>query len=481
MLLNHQYCLAGLNSVWLLIFAALVCVGLVGSTAYRTYQKHSAPSKDFDWQNRGHSDFHNGIYFPSKAFVAGVNPYSDEIREHYPIARQSPPYSPIVFLLHLPLVLVDVNTADVIFFIYNCGLLFLLAWFSVAWGHQHWQQVSPKKAAQLQPSGFLSIFLLVAAALLVSRPGHITLFTGYFTLELVLGSLLALHYGHKRPMLSGFGMLLASGKPTYILPLLIVMLAQRKFKATILGLVLCTVAGLCGLGWLATFSSWPAVIAGIEQGQAALQEDPTELPVNTWTRIDILGILSKVFHWNPDGKSNLVFMAIMMTVVAWRLWPLGRKNLSDSNAVQTAGEQRRVPQQDATGLSSFIGLLAISISIYHHSYDALLIALPIFSLLFFGRWTLPELSNTSRFLVAGLCSVPMLNFLSTQTFQERMALDGQGKIWLAITSVNCVALVAATLILLHAAYQSQRVLEQESEFRSSKIKRPKRSNSKIVW
>ena len=106
-----------------IVFAVLT----IAFPAYRAHSRYATPSLEFDFATSGMSDFHNGAYFPSKAFAQGINPYANEVCDHYPMARSSPPYSPIVFMLYQPFTWLDLPAADVAFFAFNILLVVGLA------------------------------------------------------------------------------------------------------------------------------------------------------------------------------------------------------------------------------------------------------------------------------------------------------------------------------------------------------------------
>ena len=83
---------------------AVMAIALVSVTAYRVYIDYSPPpvNNEFDWERRGHSDFHNGSYYPSKCFLHGSCPYSPEDANRFLMTRAAATYSPIVFVLASP-------------------------------------------------------------------------------------------------------------------------------------------------------------------------------------------------------------------------------------------------------------------------------------------------------------------------------------------------------------------------------------------
>ncbi len=396
-------------------------LALIGLTATRVYKNYSAPSNNFDWSQRGHSDFHYGAYFPSTAFRNHINPYSLDVMDKYPVSSPSRPCPPITFISHVPFTFFDLGTADKLFFTYNTLLLLSLAFFSVivARGSFH-----------------LNCWLAVTCLLLISRPGHITLFTGYFTLELVLGTLVALHFAKTRPWISALGMLIASGKPTFILPLILLMLARKNYKATFRGIILCMIFGIGGLAWLATDGGFSQVVSGISEGQSAFHADETEYPINTWTRVDVLGMFAKVFNWVPDDKVYLLGMLVLMIIPCILI-----NQITD-----------REENTGAAGLTSLIALITMLIAIYHHSYDCLLIVVPWVGLLLFPKNLVPTLGSKTKFMTGLLLTVPLLNYLSTQSARSILNFDQSDTAWQLITMINGVCLSAVLVLLLVHAF-----------------------------
>ena len=63
------------RSKLLTAFNVVATVWLIGLTALRTYWNYSVAAGQFDWENRGLSDFHNGTYYPTLAIRNGDTPY----------------------------------------------------------------------------------------------------------------------------------------------------------------------------------------------------------------------------------------------------------------------------------------------------------------------------------------------------------------------------------------------------------------------
>ncbi len=405
---------------WISWPLAGVALLLVAVTGWRMAREYSVQQRDFDWENRALSDFHNGIYYPTLAFREGISPYSQAAVEQFELTRPSPPYSPFLFVLHLPLTWLPVVWADVVFSIVNLGMLAALAGMGVRFS---------------SPRFDWPVFWLVLDMMLVSRPGHITLFTGYFTLEFILGSIVALHYARSRPWLSAIGLLLSSGKPTYFLPLVLLMAARRDGQALWRGVVLSVVGALIGVGWLALHQVPTTLVQEYRETQAVHHADETEFPINSWTRVDLLGMVAKVRDWVPgDGVylGAMVLLLIVPAVVIWRTRPF------ESNV-------------GATGLTAWIAALSLLLSIYHHSYDCLLLVVPWVGATFYGPLALPEIRPWIRWAVALLTAVPAGNYLSTISFRNLMDWDSGNAAWQAITMLNAICLAIAWGLLLASA------------------------------
>ena len=406
------------------IFAmGLLAVVLISATGYRIYANYAPPpvNNEFDWENRGHSDFHNGAYFPAHCYLEGGCPYSVEDAERYLMTRAAATYSPIVFILHLPFALLPLAWADIAFFICNVAMLMLIAFLTIRMSGVAFNWFD---------------FLAISNFLFLSRPGHMTLFTGYFTAEIVIGCVLALHYAKSRPAISGLGMVLASIKPNFVIPLIIMMLWRRNFRAVAIGILFCAIAAGTGLGWLSYHNGLDQVVQDIRGGQAELHVDETELPVNTWTRTDLLGMYAKVVNSVPGDAMYLLSMVVLSFIVGPFVYRYSKQE----------------PNPGATGLTALISVLAILVGIYHHSYDCLLIVVPAIGLMFYGHITLTELPNLWRIVVAVLCAVPAVNYVSTLSVMNLLNLEPLSVSWQAVTLINGVCLTLALAILVAVAW-----------------------------
>ena len=398
----------------------MVVLGLVFAFG-RVYKDYSTPlAKKFDWGARGLSDLHN-CHTYAKTFRLGLSPYEFQDREDLQVSRPSAAFSPSIFYLLWPLTYLSVANVDVIFSLINVGMLGLLGWmvfrFSGSSFSLHW-------------------WLAVFGFIIFSRSGHITLFTGYFTAVVVIGTLLSFQFADSKPWLAGIGVLLASAKPTFIIPLLFLLVYRRNYRAAIWGALLSGAVAFAGITWMASNSSFSEVINSVMVGQEAFAADPTEFPINTWTRIDLIGMFAKMMNSIPGNKTYLFAMLILMV-------PPG---LTIRRAV--LHEQYR----GAMGLSAVIASLALLVTLYHHSYDCMLIIPAGLALLLFGHRTMPEVPRVARLIVAGLLTVPAVNYFSTLSVRDKLGMEQYSFAWQSITMINGFCLTISMLILMYYAW-----------------------------
>lgn len=407
------------SSKWFARVAVLFLLLGVVFAFGRAYSNYSVPKAEFDWSARGLSDFHS-MYTYTKAFRRGLSPYESHDTEDLVMSRPSAPFSPLIFFIMWPLSLLPMQVADVLLCIAN---LAMIGWIA--------RQVFSYAGVKIDRGWWLAIF----GFLVFSRAGHITLYTGYFTPLLAIGTLMAFEYGKKNPWLSGIGILLASVKPTYVVPLLILLAFRRNYKAAAIGIVLSAAAAFAGLTWLALDSSYSHVFHTIEHGQNAFRDDVSEFPINTWTRIDLVGMFAKVIDWNPDKNIYLAAMVILLIPPGLIIRKLALKETNSS----------------ATGLSAFIGILALLVGIYHHAYDCLLFSVPWLAMVLFGNQTLRRVTRPQQLTIGLLLFIPAINYVATLAGRDFLKLEQYSFTWQSITMINGVCITLSLLILMFAA------------------------------
>ncbi len=413
-------------ATWLCGFVLLFGVGITGARVLVQYQ----PPGPFDPSRQGYCDFHNGIYFPSLAWLRGVSPYGQAYAAEYPVARSVPFFSPAIFVLHAPLSLLPLHLAEATYFAFSIVVVLGTA-----------RLVS--RAAGAPPHLLLSSTLAIAAGMVFSRGGHITLFDGYFTLLLIWGTFVAIHFAQDRPWLAAFGLLLASAKPTYILPLGLLMLARGNIRALLFGAGLSIVMAGIGFGWIAYHEGEGDVVAGmqaigqqISETQAIHRAEEDESPVHSWTRLDLLAVVAKWMGKEPADMAHLVVMAGLILppcfVLGWR--------------------RRRGIDDGLGGVTGAIIVTAMLVSLYHQSYDALLMVAPVAGLVICRQPGWQQLPELVRWSLTLLMLVPAYNYLSTRMVLNRLPVNDT--VVQVLTSLNGIALaVVLLLVCIHGLRQ----------------------------
>ncbi|WP_442485587.1 glycosyltransferase family 87 protein [Aeoliella sp. SH292] len=407
---------------WLVQLLSLVVIiaGVAGS-AWRAHTYHHPPGP-YQPKLLGFGDFQNGIYFPAKAFADGVSPYGVEYVESYPVPRPTPLYSPLLFLLHVPIGLLPLTIAEWVYF----GLMILMI-AGLAW-------VLVRDAG----ASLKVWFLPVMAVIVLSRAGMLTLFSGYFTFELAIGVALALSFARTRPWLSGVGMMFASLKPTFIIPLTLLMLARRDWQAAWRGVLLSTVGAVVALAWLMQQASLTQQLASMKAAQEIHRFDETELPVNSWTRLDLPVLVGKWLGTNPTEGEQLLMMAALLAIPCVLLW-------RGANTPANSG---------LTSIGGSLAAIGVLVSIYHQSYDALLALTPIVGIATVSQRSWRNISLALRVPILLLSLIPLFNVTSTQQFLTRLGIEGV--LFQVVTSVNGAALLCALALLCVAQWQANR-------------------------
>jgi Glycosyltransferase family 87 len=418
--------------------AALVCGLLLfvvfSLIAFRIMDQYQKPGK-FDPANQGYCDFHNGVYFPSMAWGDRVSPYGEEYARQYPVERPIPLFTPTTLLLHWPITRLPLSMAEIAWYVVLEWLVILIALVSVVvagWPRRWW------------------LVLGVAVFLAASRSGYGTLFTGYFSFEIVLGTLLAIHAGHRTRM-GGFGFFLAGLKPTTGIPLAIMMLARGHWRALAAGVAGLALTSAMVLGWLLSASSPAELLHQFQDGQAQHVADPNELPRNTWTRVDLLAVVAKWMDWQPGEAEHLGLMLPLIAVPAWIVWRTrpGRNAATPDSPEDPATSEAAAKGWLPADLNAAVCLLAINVTLYHHYYDLLILAPVILAAL--GGTCGWDRLPWSRWLFAGVCGFVCWNYLSSNLILDRLDLPQSGH--MLMTSVNGV-LLAITMLFAVAGLAS---------------------------
>lgn len=418
----------------------LLAVLLLIATAARVNRSYHTPGP-YDPARQGFLDFHCGVYFPSKAFIEHVSPYGAEYAQEFPVPRSSPFFSPVAFAVHAPWALLPLATAEVLYFAW---MVFLVGAISVLL--ERWLAEWDQDASSIRPAIRSDRLGCIFLAIVFSRGGHQTFFTGYFTFEMILASLVAVQYGKSRPWLSALALVVVSFKPNYVIPLGMLMLARGNIKSIVLGGSLSILLAAFSFAWIMPEGGPKELLDQISMTQEIHHADENERPVNTWIRLDVGAVLAKWLAYDPNDIQYLAIMLVILLPVAWLLHAYHRQFPEDSGSVVT--------------LSGGVLLLTTIVSIYHHVYDSLLMFGLAAALIWGTRITPGSLPHNShetqkneyirdkclRIVLALGLFFPSLNYASSQQFIKRFEIEGNSYQW--ITSINAIALLAVWLALV---------------------------------
>jgi hypothetical protein len=399
--------------------AVLLFVCLVALVGYRVVANLHVPGQPHlpRW---GQADFRDAVYYPVRAFLAGDNPY--DARRYmgaYPAGFAFPLYLPATLLLHLPFGLLPFGAAELAYYLTMVGLLPVLALLTLA--------LSGVRATIPRVFG-------LAALLLASRPGHWSVFIGQYTVTVVVGAYLALLYARRRPWLAALGLAVALIKPTFGAPLAALMLARRDVRPVLLGLAVATAVSALPAAVLAhRAGGLEPFLASLGESHRAFEAETSVDPASSPFRVDVVGLAGRLLG---RGLGDGAELALGLALLA--LGCLGVRRLS------WLGE-------DAARLGASLGCVVMLACTYHQAYDGLVLALPLTALAV-GRWAPAGWASARvRWLVFGLLALPVVNYLASGTAIASLGIGGGW--WVAVTSLNGVALLGALSIHAWVAFR----------------------------
>ena len=364
------------------------------------------------------TDFKTAIYYPVVAFLSGENPYAVErFMQLYPVDAGFPLYLPMTLLVHLPFGLLATPVAFYVYFAISLVLLFLVSMVSLTFNRL--------------PLRTTHVFL-IGGLLLLSRPGHWNLLVGQPVLQLVLASYVALYFAGRSSMISALGLALSTMKPTFGIPIALLMLAQGYVRPVLyagiisalinapLLLILALRAG--GIG-----SFWVELIKNIR----TWEHEPVVSAAASIIRLDVTAFLSR-FLGQPLGNTLqiVVFLGIL-TVAAVILL---RMAAFEDHKFQT--------------LTISIICVATLLCVHHQAYDILLLTLPFVGLVF-RRFPREFYVSPSYPISVALLILLFINYAASHSVMR--FIPSQSHLWLTVNSLNSFALLSLFVIWVRAA------------------------------
>jgi hypothetical protein len=295
--------------------------------------------------------FRDIIYYPVRAFLEGVNPYdAANYLSRYPAAYPFPPYLPSTLLLHLPFGLLPLGVSAVVYEAVSLGLTVLLG-------------VLALKLNGFRPRAVT--VLLVSAIVLLSPSGRENLFLGEVTLQVGLAAYVALAYARRRPWVSGLGLAVTMFKPTYGVPLGLLMLARRDRQAILSGAVLTLALNLPVFAILVHHAGGflPFVRQFHEAASGFQAWIPANDPATSPYRVDAIAFVSRLIGHSLDGPEQFLLTACLLGIAAIAV----RKSA-------------HLQSEENFGIWAGLILTTVVFTFYHQRHDLFILVLPLLAL-----------------------------------------------------------------------------------------------------
>jgi hypothetical protein len=359
------------------------------------------------------NDFKTAIYCPVAIFLQGGNPYDRaQFLEFCPIQDVFPLYLPSTLILHAPLGILPIYTATLLYFCISVALSVLIV------------RMGLRLAGAETSAGTV---LLGAGILLLSRPGQWNLLLGQPALELAIATYIALFWARRAPLVSGVALAVSMYKPTFGVPLAVLMFIRGDRLALVAGVLTTAVLNVPPLAALAQRAGGLDRFAqDLVQSQKAWQAvvDPSTQVYG----VDTPGLVSRLAGRRLGAGEYLVVTLIILSAAGAALRSIAR---SDDPGVAR--------------LSATVVCLGILLSVHHQAYDLVLLVAPAIAV----AWSaLPKnfVNPRRRLALLALIALLGLNYVTTLSVLHR--LNHQGHLWLALASLNGAILLTVFLIFV---------------------------------
>ncbi|HLK10400.1 MAG TPA: glycosyltransferase family 87 protein [Candidatus Binatia bacterium] len=389
--------------------AVVAFFAVAGAIAYRVVEGTRVPGNP-SFPRWAFCDFRTVVYYPGVSFLAGGNPYdAPAFTRMYPVPVNFPLYSPLVILMHLPFALLPITASAIAYFLTILGLTLLVALMAL-------------RFAGCTPT--VARIFGTGALLLLSRPGQANLTLGQVAATATAACYAALWWSRSRPWLAAAGLAVATFKPTFGGPLVLLLLARGDWGAVARGLAIAAVATAGPALTVVARAGGPlAMLHLITSAQGTWSALPENAASASIIRLDVGALVGRLLGRSPSAPA-LIALAVALLATAG----LAIRRLDPREA-------------DAWRLSAALACVAILLSGYHQAYDALLLALPATALVA-GRWAPAAVATRGArgFLLAAL-TIPAVNYVGTYALLPR--LPASHGFWVVATSANGAALLGA--------------------------------------
>ncbi len=398
------------------LLALALCVAAVGVVSLRVWTHVNVPGAPQE-PRYALQDFRDAVYYPARAFLDGRNPYDrPAYMVAYPVADALALYSPLTLLLHAPFALLPFRAAELVYYATAVTLTIALGWLVL--GLCGVRRTTARLA-------------VLGAVLVASRPGHWNLFNGQVTLQAVIPMLIALWYARERPLLAAAAFAVATFKPTYAVPLAVLLLVRGDWRPVVMGGCVAGVVTLLVVARLAVAAGGPsAFVESLRASYASRGTETRKLPQYSPFRVDAVALAARVLHRTPSTAETLALALVVLGVAGAGV------RLASTDAAAASPDMRL----HATTIAS----LGVVTCAYHQQYDLPVLALPLAVLVWRpDAWPWRTASIWRRVALV-LVAVPLANYVASETGITALGLSRSAL--LAASSVNNVALLALLAI-----------------------------------
>jgi hypothetical protein len=392
------------------VVAVLAFAGAAAWVAHTTWDHIEPTRQDTGFQ----TDFRDAVYYPVVALTDGVNPY-DPGRYYlaYPVGQEFPLYSPIHLVVHAPLAGLDLDDARAAYFGVNLALMLVLA------------------SVSLRLAGFrgrADATFALGALLVLSGPGKLDLRNGEPTLIIVLACYLALAASRTHPARAVTGVVVALAKPTFGVPLAIVLTCRRRVREVLIGIAIAAGISLLVAVPLVDDAGGIGPFVDSLRDDLRVTSDSLQSRIGSPLRIDGVNAVARATGLRPGSTVALIGGLALLALGAWAIARIARLN----------------PGSERSELAVTLAVLTVLVPLFRVGYDLLMLTWPI--LLLLRRRPADAIwPSRVRIVLVVLLLVPMVDPLSWSGVADVLGRKGIADHLLGATAMALCLLAAFSI------------------------------------
>lgn len=309
------------------------------ATLHQDIQAPSAASVDL-------LDFRDTVWSPVRDLLAGHNPYAVyQYVPRHPGQGEFDLYSPWWLVLVLPVAVLPYHVAAAVWLLALLAAVVVAVRLLLADVPRRWRW----------PATWLTATLAIGLF-----TGRDNLHGGQATALVALGLTVAVTQARRRPWLAGAGLALAAVKPQFGIGLLVAFLAARAWPVVSRAVAVAAAVGLPAVVACVLTSSPAGFVRSVRDNlDYSSTAFGTGLDSPLQSRLDLVGVLSRLTRTLPTGAVQLVAQAALLAGVV---------------AVVRLGARRGLGLADHRVLAAVVALVLLGF--VHQSYDLLLLVVP---------------------------------------------------------------------------------------------------------